>query len=136
MGDTATSFLATGATTGGAFGLVEESAKRGMSVPLHRHDADVESFYVLDGEISFYLGSQPAARAVAGTFVHIPAGAVHGFRVESDSTRYLILTTPHHVDFYRAITAPSPGAAVGDDVIESACQEYGIELIGPLPDPA
>ena len=48
MGDTSTHFLATGFLTDGAFGLVEESAKRGMSVPLHRHDLDIESFYVLD----------------------------------------------------------------------------------------
>lgn len=136
MGDTATCFLATGALTGGEFGLVEESAKRGVSVPLHRHDADVESFYVLDGKITFYFGSQPAALAVPGTFVHIPRGAIHGFRVDSDTARYLILTTPRHVDFYRAITASSPTAAIGGDVIKNACREYGIAFIGPLPDPA
>lgn len=136
MGDTSTHFLATGGLTGGEFGLVEESAKRGVSVPLHRHDADTESFYVLDGHIAFYLGGEPAALAVPGTFVHIPGGAIHGFRVESDTARYLILTTPRHVEFYRAITVSSPEAPIDGDVIESACQEYGVAFIGPLPDSA
>ncbi len=136
MGETSTHFLATGALTGGAFGLVEETAKRGMSVPLHRHDLDVESFYVLGGSITFYLGNQAASLAGPGAFVHIPGGVIHGFRVESDTARYLILTTPRHVEFYRAITASSPETAIEGDVIDKACQEYGITFLGSLPEPA
>jgi len=135
MGETSTHFLATGALTGGEFGLVEETAPRGMSVPLHRHDGDVESFYVLNGSITFYLGAQPGAVAVAGAFVHIPRGTVHGFRVGSETARYLILTTPRHVEFYRAITASSLGAAIEGPAIQKACQEYGIDFVGALPDP-
>ena len=33
--------------TGGAFALVDEEAKRGESIPLHRHPDDMESFYVV-----------------------------------------------------------------------------------------
>ncbi len=136
MGDTSTQFLATGALTSGAFGLVEESARRGMSVPLHRHDLDVESFYVLDGSITFYLGGQSASLAGPGTFVHVPGGVIHGFRVSSETARYLILTTPRHAEFYRAITATSPETAIEGDVIEKACQEYGIAFVDSLPEPA
>ncbi|MBA3579911.1 MAG: quercetin 2,3-dioxygenase [Gemmatimonadaceae bacterium] len=123
MGDTSTHFLATGALTGEEFGLVEESVKRGASVPLHRHDRDIESFYVIEGRITFYLGDQPGALAVPGTFVHIPGGTIHGFRVESDTARYLILTTPRHAEFYRAITVSSPMTPIEDSVIGKACQE-------------
>lgn len=55
MGETCTRFLATGASTSGQFCLVDETARRGEAVPLHRHAEDVESFYVLDGEVSFYM---------------------------------------------------------------------------------
>ena len=136
MGETSTHFLATGALTGGEFGLVEETAKRGVSVPLHRHDGDVESFYVLAGTVAFYLDGRSAELAGPGTFVHVPGGAIHGFRVDSDTARYLILTTPRHVDFYRAITATSPAQPITGDVIKNACQEYGITFVGPLPNPA
>ena len=61
-----------GEQTGEAFTLVDEQAKRGESVPLHRHQDDMESFYVLDGEITFYIGAPPGARARAGSFVHLP----------------------------------------------------------------
>jgi quercetin dioxygenase-like cupin family protein len=132
MGETATYFLATGALTGDNFSLVEERAMRGESIPLHKHD-DIESFYVLEGEVSFYLGDKPGMRAVTGTFVHIPGGTIHGFRIESEMARYLILTTPHHGEFYRAISLPSLPANIEDSVIEQACQQYGVELVGPLP---
>lgn len=134
MGETSTRFLATGALTGGAFALVEEKAKRGVSVPLHKHQADMESFYVLEGEVAFYLGAQTGIRARAGAFAHVPGGTVHGFRIESETARYLILTTARHAEFYRAITAPSALAPIDDAVIEKACQEYGIDFVGPLPD--
>lgn len=140
LGDTSTIFLATGEQTGEAFSLVDEQAKRGESVPLHVHREDVESFYVIDGEITFFIGEQPGVRAGAGSFVHVPGGTVHGFRVESDTARYLILTTPHHGRFYRAISLPArdgglpPVESVDGSRIKQACADYGIELVGPLPD--
>ena len=139
MGQTSTYFLATGDQTGEAFTLVDEQAKRATSVPLHLHRDDMESFYVIDGEITFYIGDQPGVRATGGSFVHIPGGTVHGFRIESEAARYLILTTPRHGQFYRAITLPSrPGGlppleSIDESQIEKACEEYGIEFVGPLP---
>lgn len=134
MGETSARFLATGTLTGGIFALVEERAVGGEMVPLHKHDGDVESCYVLEGEMSFYFGDKPGVRSGAGAFVHIPAGEVHGFRIESEVARYLILTTPNHVEFYRAITSPLLRAPIEWTVIEQACQEYGVEFVGPLPD--
>jgi len=140
MGRTSTHFLATGDQTGGAFSLVDEQASRGESVPLHLHRDDMESFYVLEGEIALYIDDQPGVRAAAGSFAHIPGGTVHGFRIESETARYLILTTPRHGKFYRAITLASrPGGlppleSVEGSRIKQASREYGIEFVGPLPD--
>lgn len=134
MGKTSTNFLATGALTGGDFALVEERSIRGISVPLHKHDKDVESFYILEGEITFFLDGKPGINAIAGAFVYIPKGTVHGFRIESETVRYLILTTPHHAEFYRAITLPSTEAFIDDEIIGKACQDFDVDFIGPLPD--
>ena len=140
MGETSTRFLATGEGTGGAFCLVDEQAARGESVPLHRHPDDMESFYVLEGELTLYIEDQPGVRAPAGAFAHIPGGAVHGFRVESERARYLILTTPRHGEFYRAITAASrpggepPTTGIEGEQIKQASREYGVEFVAPLPD--
>ena len=101
----------------------------------------MESFYVLEGELTVYIGEGPGVRAPAGTFVHLPGGIVHGFRIESETARYLILTTPRHGQFYRAITLASrPGGlppleSVEGSQIKQASVDYGIEFVGPLPDP-
>ena len=140
MGKTSTYFLATGEQTGGAFTLVDEQASRGESVPLHLHRDDMESFYVVEGEIKLYIGDKPGVRATAGSFAHIPGGTVHGFRIESETARYLILTTPRHGQFYRAITLPSragglpPHESIDGSQIKQASREYGIEFVGPLPE--
>ena len=140
MGETSTYFLADGERTGGAFALVDERAKRGESVPLHRHDEDMESFYVLEGEVTLFIGDEPGVRAGAGSFAHVPGGTVHGFRVESETARYLILTTPQHGEFYRAITLAGAGGRLTAAAVDrgfadqTASQEYGIEFVGPLPD--
>jgi quercetin dioxygenase-like cupin family protein len=139
MGETRTHFLATGTTTNGEFCLVEETAKRGESVPLHRHAEDVESFYVLDGKMSFYLDDRPGIDADTGSFLHVPAGAIHGFRIASDTARYLILTTPRHGEFYRAISVPAGADGLPDsydvdwDRIIATAQKFGIEVMGDLP---
>lgn len=139
LGEVSTSFLAEGEDTGGRYALVDETAPCGEQVPLHRHPDDDESFYVVDGEVTFFLGGAAGARVGPGSFVHVPGGTVHGFRVESETARYLILTTPRHGAFYRAITAPSrPGGlpplqGVEGAQIARAAREYGIERVGPLP---
>lgn len=139
LGETSTYFLAAGEQTGDAFALVDERATRGETVPLHRHPDDMESFYVLEGEVTFYVGDEPGVRAGAGAFVHLPGGTVHGFRIESEEARYLILTTPRHGQFYRAISLPAqpdgsrPKDSIDGAQIKQASKDYGIEFIGPLP---
>jgi quercetin dioxygenase-like cupin family protein len=142
MGDTSTYFLATGEKTDGAFSLVDERSVRGESVPLHRHPGDMESFYVLEGELTLYIGDQAGVRLGAGSFTHIPGETVHGFRIESESARYLILTTPRHGEFYRAITLASrpgglpPAESIEGARIKQASKDFGVEFVGPLPDQA
>lgn len=64
----------TGEQTGGAFCFVDERGKRRDSVPLHKHPDDMESFYVLEGELTLFVGDGPGVVAPAGSFAHIPGG--------------------------------------------------------------
>jgi quercetin dioxygenase-like cupin family protein len=141
MGETCTRFLATGDTTAGLFCLVDETGKQGEAVPLHRHAEDAESFYVLEGTITFYVDGQAGVDAGPNSFLHVPAGTAHGFRIASDTARYLIMTTARHGEFYRAISMPSSADGypvtyeVDWDKVMATAQEFGIELIGELPEP-
>lgn len=140
MGGVRSLFLATGQSTGGAFALVDERASKGEAVPLHRHVADMESFYVVEGEITLFIDGKAGVKVGPGAFAHVPAGTVHGFRVESEQARYLLLTTPNHGEFYRAITLASgprrqrPEGKVTGAMIQDACRVYGIEFVGALPE--
>jgi quercetin dioxygenase-like cupin family protein len=60
----------------------------------HTHELEVDSFYMLDGELDFTLGTE-VVRAGPGTFVSAPPGAIHGFRSLDDGrARFLNLHTP------------------------------------------
>jgi mannose-6-phosphate isomerase-like protein (cupin superfamily) len=59
--------------------LLEFEVAPGGGAGLHLHRGHSDSFYVLEGEIEFYVGEETVT-ATAGTYVLSPAGVVHGFR--------------------------------------------------------
>jgi mannose-6-phosphate isomerase-like protein (cupin superfamily) len=76
------------------FGIVplnqaERVARRpNFGAPLHVHDDATEAVYVLDGEYVVSLDGEEY-RCPAGSFVFIPAGVPHGFRVGETASRKL-----------------------------------------------
>jgi mannose-6-phosphate isomerase-like protein (cupin superfamily) len=58
---------ATGEQTGGAFGLIDNFMPGGFASPYHMHCNEDESFYVVEGEMTFYVGEQ-RLKAGAGAF--------------------------------------------------------------------
>ena len=134
-----THIKASGNLTGERLAIIEDRAPQGDGTPLHSHATDDESFYVLEGELAIVLGDDPPIPAPAGTFIHIPGGVPHAFRVTSVMARYLIITTPHHGRFYEAMSEPATSMTMPEpgpmdmEKIEAACREYGVELLGPPP---
>jgi quercetin dioxygenase-like cupin family protein len=125
--------------TDGEFLLIEELAPRETATPLHVHPEDDESFYILEGELTFYLEDGQPIPASAGSFVHIPKGYVpHAFQVGSETARFLVLTRPPHEHFIRA-AEPAPSRALPPpeppdmEKVGAAAAEYGIEILGPPP---
>ena len=60
----------------------------------HVHEREVDSFYVLKGEVNFTVGEE-VVRAGPGTFVSAPPGARHGFKSAGPGrARFLNLHTP------------------------------------------
>jgi quercetin dioxygenase-like cupin family protein len=125
--------------TGERFSLVEQHGRRGMATPLHRHAGDEETFYVLDGELTFYLEDLQPRGISPGGFVHVPGGEVHAFQVDSESARWLDLTTPNHEQFFRAAGEPAqsltlpPDAPPDIEKVQAAAKEFGAEILGPPP---
>jgi len=89
------SYLATGATTGGQFGLYRWDMDGPRSGPdPHFHRSISESFFVISGTVRLFDGTE-WTDAGPGDFLFVPEGGVHGFRNESgEPASMLILFAP------------------------------------------
>jgi mannose-6-phosphate isomerase-like protein (cupin superfamily) len=85
------SYLATGTSTGGLFGLYRwdfSDARTGPDPHFHRTMA--ESFFVLSGRLRIHDG-RGWRDAGPGDFLHVPPGGIHGFRNESGEPASMLL---------------------------------------------
>ena len=81
-----------GDATAGRFALIEFLFPQGASPPLHTHPQD-ESYVVLEGALTIQAGDDRFELDAGGAAV-VPMGVAHTFRVESDTARVLVLSTP------------------------------------------
>lgn len=137
-------FLATAEETGGAFSIVEEVGRKGLSAepPMHVHSREEESFYVLEGRMSFVVGDDEID-APAGTLVVLPRGVPHRFTLETEHVRMLNMCTPAGFEgFFRDLSDPAPSmtlppAPEGPPDIERLLRTaaaYGVEILPPPQD--
>jgi mannose-6-phosphate isomerase-like protein (cupin superfamily) len=78
------------------FGIIEIAP--GRELEQHVHDEEDDSFYILEGEMTFLFGDESAA-APPGTFVLAPPGVVHGFRNDGkEPVRMLNIHAPAGFD--------------------------------------
>lgn len=133
-------FLATGEQTGGVYTLCETRVQPGGGPPPHIHHREDESFFVLDGEVTFTLGDRKVV-AKAGSFIQGPRGIPHAFKNESGaSARMLILLTPPGFEKFMAEFAqpvpsfdspPVPTTPADIQNLLAIAPKYGIEILPP-----
>jgi quercetin dioxygenase-like cupin family protein len=132
------------ATTGGRVAVIEHLAPRGAGSPLHVHRREDEWFYVLAGELTFWVGGR-VVDAPAGAFVFGPRDVPHTFAVKSPQARFLLVTEPAGFEgFMRALSEPAaaltlpPPASEPPDLarLGAVAAEHGIEILGPPGIPA
>ena len=110
----------------------------------HTHSDHADSFYVLEGELTFWVGGQIIV-AGAGSFVYGPRDIPHTFTVSSDTARFLLVTEPAGFEsFMRSLSEPAvelviPAPATEPPDVEAMTRlaaDYGIEILGPPGIPA
>ena len=84
-------FLATSAETDGEYFVMEGLVPPDAGPPPHIHHNQVETFYVVEGELEILLGDQ-VHEAKAGDFVHVSKGTPHRFINRSQTPAKMILT--------------------------------------------
>jgi mannose-6-phosphate isomerase-like protein (cupin superfamily) len=141
-------FKVSGEQTEGRLVQLVGRANRGGAPPLHvHHDAD-ETWYVLDGRLTVFVGDE-TIEAGPGDFVLGPMGVPHTFLVTSDQAEFLVTFSPagtrgpsgYGVEgFFQDAAVPVvAGEAAPEpsepDPVEFGRQmlRYGIEMVGPPP---
>jgi quercetin dioxygenase-like cupin family protein len=81
-----------GEASDGRFALIEFLFPRHTSPPLHTHPQD-ESYIVLEGQLTVQAGGRRFELAPGAAAV-VPMGVAHTFRVDSNTARVLVLSTP------------------------------------------
>jgi len=139
-------FKATAAETGGTYGISEQLVTAASNPPPHLHTDEEEAFFLLDGEVEFEVdGAVVGCRP--GSFILVPRGAVHSFRVLTETARMLVISsspgpvpgggvqrffavagTPARARALPEVTAPDPAA------LAAAAAAHGIEIAAP-PEP-
>lgn len=134
---------ASGEATAGSLDVLEHQGERGYSSPLHRHLAQEETFFVLDGELRVEVGGEAHA-AGPGAVAFLPRQLPHAFVVTSPQARFLTLHTPGGFDrFTLAAGMPAAGTTTmpPEEVppepaaLAAMASSYGIEIMGPPPTP-
>src|SRR3954465_3371060 len=100
-----------GEAVDGRYALIEFLFPRDASPPRHTHPQD-ESYVVLDGRITVQAGAQRFELAPGGAAA-VPMGVAHTFRVDSETARVLVLSTPAGLErFVRDGSVPAAAATL------------------------
>jgi mannose-6-phosphate isomerase-like protein (cupin superfamily) len=85
MGGMRSVFKADGEETANTYSISEWWLEPRQAGPgAHAHEANDDIFYVLEGTVTFLVGSKKIV-ASKGAFVRVPAGVIHDFENVSDS---------------------------------------------------
>ena len=106
FGNTVVSVLLDGEDTAGQFSMLEIVGRPGTEPPYHVHQNEDETFYILEGRISFMVDGV-VYDLVAGDTMFLPRNVPHTFRVRSEHARGILTVTPSGFDgYFRAIGRP------------------------------
>ena len=110
------------------FALIDSIAPAGSQPPLHVHRDEGEGFYVIDGELTLWVGDDTHTLR-AGEFVYAPPGIPHTIRIGEGGARWLVIAEARFESFVRTVSAvdgePDP-AELG-----RIAARHGIDLLGP-----
>jgi len=125
-------FLVTSEQTGGAFALIEVVSPGSSAVPLHVHQREDETFFMLEGRLKvFCAGNTTVLERNATAF--LPRGIPHSYSNPDETpTKSLVLITPG--GFEKCLTEFG-GFPAGQppqfDKLVSIGKKYGLEFPAP-----
>ena len=117
--------------TGGVVSVLDASEPPGFGPPIHVHHDAAEAFYVLEGEYIMYLEEREVV-CPAGSFIFIPLGARHGFRVGDVPSRKLNFYFPAAmIGYFDDLAAALRRDDVDENELAAIARKYSMEIVGP-----
>jgi mannose-6-phosphate isomerase-like protein (cupin superfamily) len=134
LGNFEMSVKVTGAETGGVFSLLEATEPPNFGPPIHIHHDCAEAFYVLQGEYQIFV-EDDVHRCPAGSFILIPSGLRHSFRVVDMPSRKLNLYAPAEmVGYFSDLSKAIKAGGADADRLDDIARRHGMEVVGPVPE--
>ncbi|MBY6412996.1 quercetin 2,3-dioxygenase [Rhodococcus sp. BP-252] len=134
-------YLARSRNTAGTYFAVHTRGAKSPYIPRHFHRAHTENFFCTEGRILLHVNGQEIL-LTKGDFVHAPAGTVHSFAFDGNSTQMLgILTTGIFEKFFEYMNTPTddnvhdelnPGS-FPESGFARARAELDLVVVGPPP---
>ena len=130
-------YKAVSADNGGPYFCMEYGAPPGWAgPPKHVHNNMDEVFYVVEGEVTVYMGDQEV-KGTPGSFIQVPRGMAHTFANWGETrARYLILILPGSLEGYfdeLPELVARHGYPPPAEVMEELAQKYDMAMVGPRP---
>ncbi len=131
LGDFEVTVKASEQETGGVVSVLENEEPPGFGPPIHVHHDCAEAFYVLEGEYVMHLEGCEVV-CPAGSFVFIPRGARHGFRVGGVPSRKLNFYFPAAmVGYFDELAEALQREGVGESELAGIAAAHRMEIVGP-----
>ena len=130
LGSIGVRFMVDGAESGGGFSLVEHPmSPHALAAPLHRHTAEDEYSYVLEGRVGALLGDDVVIGEV-GDLIFKPRNQWHTFWNAGDvPARLLEIISPAGFEHFFAELVDLGGAVAADpEALGALCRRYKLEL--------
>ena len=131
LGEFAMTVKADERQTGGVVSVLEAEEPPGFGPPIHVHHDCAEAFYVLDGEYIVYVEDREFV-CPAGSFVFIPQGARHAFKVGNVPSRKLNFYFPASmIGYFDDLAAALRREGVEDEELSEIAAAHAMEIVGP-----
>jgi len=102
------SLLVMGEDTQGQYAMIQTEERKGFEPPPHVHTREDENFYVLEGEVTYFIADK-VIHATPGTFVHAPRGIQHTFKLNTEQAKVLVSVYPSGFEkFVKELSIPVP----------------------------
>ena len=122
-------FWTGGSNADGRYELMVEDAHYLREVPLHFHETQEDSFFILDGVLTVQIG-EDVVELNPGDFAAVPPGVAHSFTNTDPvrKARMLNIMSPA-VGFDRLVAAVTTGAPMAELAV--LAKEFGLHVVGP-----